>query len=339
MVISEENIAVCQKALFLLRQDFGLPTVETAAADTSLEWAKCRAAFDNAVSEVWHSHDWNSELRLEGVDLEEAPADSSKWTNPMRTALSYCLARELSIPLAGRMSDMKTWDGLFRENLMSARVISLEAERSALTDPVHREVSAILLPTFQPSPDLPRSLRSCTDRMDECMESSRIRVLGDHAWNFARERLVACSCELPHDVAPYCFAAELPEDCVHLEAVIGECGGQNDWKIFERTIVSTRPIRTIVYTRDVADVADWPALQRRCLILRLAADVSQTVAPDKMQLMEQRYHECLADAKTRDSRESNTPRDAWGRNHYVDAMRGSFPNGRNPGGRGRKGLL
>ena len=40
--------------------------------------------------------------------------------------------------------------------------------------------------------------------------------------------------------------------------------------------------------------------------------------------MEERYSASLAEAKVRDARESNTPKDAWGHNHYVECMHGHF---------------
>ena len=54
----------------------------------------------------------------------------------------------------------------------------------------------------------------------------------------------------------------------------------------------------------------------------LAADTAQTEVPNLVELLEQKYAAALRDAKAEDARESSTPRDAWGRNHYVDAMHG-----------------
>ena len=46
MTINASNMAVCQEALYLLRQDVGLPSVAAAPTDTSLEWEKSKIAFD-----------------------------------------------------------------------------------------------------------------------------------------------------------------------------------------------------------------------------------------------------------------------------------------------------
>ncbi|MBR2839299.1 MAG: hypothetical protein IKE55_10975, partial [Kiritimatiellae bacterium] len=137
MTINAENISVCQEALYLLRQDVGLPSVEEAPTDTSLEWQKSKIAFDAAVAEVWNAHDWNAELKLTGADLTAAPGSVVKWTPAMRSALAYCIAAELSIPLAGRVEDLKNWRTLYAEKLARARVLSLENERKGVTDKTH----------------------------------------------------------------------------------------------------------------------------------------------------------------------------------------------------------
>lgn len=442
MNITEANISACQDALYLLRQDVNLPKVETAAGNTTVEWSKCRRAFSTAVSEVWSAHDWNETLGLEGDALAAAPGDCTNWTAEMRNALVYCIARELAIPLAGRVQDLKNWDALYGEKLSAARAIALERELDAVKDPIHaavlkltlpsaqphdrsmprsirrltdridselpaamaevfdshdwtqvchgteagstdgwnagmidslvhliasklaipfgqkdgeaqayyklyseklalarvnalekerdgvsdrlhKEILQMLLPTFLPQDaTLPRSVKSIVERIETMKEAARIHVISDHAWNFARTKCPAVSCRVPHGVDHFPFAFELPGDCAHLEAVLSECGEMNEWRIYGRTICAMMPIRNIVYVRDMKKVEKWHPLIYRVFVMRLAADVSTTVAPDKTILMEQRFAQALSEAKCRDARESNSPTDAWGRNFYVDAMQG-----------------
>lgn len=327
MTINAENLSVCQEALYLLRQDVGIPSVASAPTDDSLEWQKCRMAFDPAIAEVWGAHDWNAELKLTGADLTAAPASVVKWSTAMRTALAYCLARELAIPLAGRVQDLKNWTELYAEKLAKARAWSLERERAAVTDPIHREILTLIAPRFTESPDLPRSVKSITDRADTLSPQARYTVLAAHAWNFARTEEKIAPCSIPHGDDPYGFSVELPAGCVHVEALLTHGGRITDWKIFGRTAVSRDPVTGIVYVRDDRKPEKWPPLVHRAFLFRLAADVAQTEMPQLMAAMEQKYGEALAEAKVRDSRESNTPKDAWGANHYVEAMRGARPGG------------
>ena len=341
MTINADNIAVCQEALYLLRQDVGLPSVEAAPTDTSLEWQKSKIAFDTAVSEVWNAHDWNAELKLTGADLAAAPSSVAKWTPAMRSALAYCVASELAIPLAGRIQDLQNWRGLYAEKLARARVLSLETERKAVTDKTHNDILALLVPHFDPADGhLPRSIKVLTDRADALADSARYAVLADHAWNFARAEERVAPCEVPHGCGPYPFASEVPPCCAHLEAVFTHGGMLDDWKVFEgRIIVALFPVVSIVFTRDDKRPEKWPPLVRRAFLFRLAADVAQTEVPKLFEVLEAKAAEALVEARARDARESNTPRDAWGRNYHVDAMRGIRPGGHLPPHRPFHGIM
>ena len=105
-------------------------------------------------------------------------------------------------------------------------------------------------------------------------------------------------------------------------------GKLDDWKVYEgRIIVALFPVVSIVFTRDDKRPEKWPPLVRRAFLFRLAADVAQTEVPKLFEVLEQKAAAALVEARARDARESNTPRDAWGRNHYVDAMHGIRPGG------------
>ena len=296
MTINAANLAVCQEALYLLRQDVGLPSVAAAPTDTTIEWQKSKMAFETMVAEVWGAHEWNDELKLTGANLTAAPGDVTNWTAPMRTALAYGVASELAVPLAGRVEDLKNWTSLYQDKLARARVLSLENERRTIKDAVHAELLALLVPSFDPvDGHLPRSLKTITDRADELTDSARYAVLSDHAWNFARAEDPTPSCPVPHGCGTYPYAAD--------------------------------PVVKAVYTLDESRVNRWPPLARRAFMYRLAADTAQTTVPNIFQALEQKAAEALAEAKTRDARENSTPRDAWGRNHYVDAMHGNRQHG------------
>lgn len=326
MQITQANIDACQEALYLLRQDVPLPSADEADSDTSVEWRKCRMAFDAAASEFWAAHEWDAALGLDAEGAAAAAGDCTGWSATMRHSLAYCVARELAVPLAGRVQDLNNWDAMAQRRTVAARVRALEDERAAVRDPVHAELLAVLVPRFSEAEgaSLPRSVRGITRRSDQLVDSARYAVLSAHGWNFARAEDRTPSCRAPCGDA-YAFAAAVPPGCVHLEAVLGDSGELNDWKLFGGTIVSRQPVRSAVYVRDDRRPMKWPPLVRRAFLFRLAADVARTEVPGMLAAMEQMYQDALAEAKVRDSRESNTPRDAWGRNHYADAMAGRAP--------------
>jgi hypothetical protein len=246
----------------------------------------------------------------------------------MRTALAYGIAAELAIPLAGRMEDLKSWTSLYNVRLARARVLSLENERKAVTNKMHRELLALLVPRFSEADNpLPRSLKTITDRADELADGVRHIVLSVHPWNFARAEDPTPSCNMPHGSDPYQFASELPPGCARLLAVYTHGGKLDDWKVFGDQIAARAPVVKAVYVRDDKRPEKWPAAIRRLYLFKLAGDTAQTEVPNLAELMEAKYQAALRDAKVEDARESSAPKDAWGRNHYVDAMHGVRPDG------------
>lgn len=327
MKTTEGNIAVCQQALYLLRQDVGLPTVETADEDASLEWGKCRIAFDAALAETWNAHDWLDSwgVDADGDEAKRLAEQCDEWPEDAKCALAYGVAKELAIPLAGRMDDLKTWTSLWQDKLEKARISALEAERKAVTDPIGVELLAQVMPRFT-SGNLPRSVKSVLVRAESLKEQVRTTVLTAQAWNFARAEEPIPGCDLPHGAGwDYRFASSLPPFCARLLAVYSDGGRIDEWKVMGRTVVATRPIRSAVFLRDDRKPEKWPPLVRKCFVLRLAAEVAQTEIPALQQILEQRYAQALADAKVTDARENFTPSEIEGRNHYVDAMQGRVP--------------
>lgn len=323
MNITEGNIAVCQQALYLLRQDVGLPSVDGADSDDSLEWRKCRIAFDAALAETWNAHDWLDSWGVKATDADAAtlPLECDKWPEDAKSALAYGVAKELAIPLAGRMDDLKTWTSLWQDKLEKARVSALEAERKSVADPIHVDLLAQMMPRFS-SGNLPRSVKTILDRADALKDEARTAVLTAQAWNFARAEEPTPGCPLPHGAGDYRFASSLPPFCARLLAVYSDDGRIDEWKVMGRTVVATRPVRSAAFVRDDRRPEKWPPLVRRCFVLRLAASVAQTEIPDLQPTLEQRYAQALSDAKVTDARENFAPSEIAGRNHYVDAMQG-----------------
>ena len=155
-------------------------------------------------------------------------------------------------------------------------------------------------------------------------ESARLKVLRDHNWNFARREQICCGCTGPDYGGEFGYRMPLPGGCVRLLMCYGEDGSEVKYMLFGREIRSAAPIARIVYTHNMVDLTKWSPDAYRALVLRLAADLAKPITGriNERQLQEQAYGEQLAAAKLADARESNVMEDAWGGNHYVDAMRG-----------------
>ena len=223
MQITQAMLDVCEEALYHLRQDVTLPTLAAAPTDTGMEWVKCRKAFDYAASEVLAAHDWRFARGGGGV---QDRVDS--WPQNVRKVLVYCLARELSVQIAGRTEDLKNWHQLYNRLLFDAKLKDLEEDTSA--DAVCKEVVATLRGYFSDeSKDVPRSMVSVYDRIGAVRQSSFEEVRAAHGWNngatvaaeanlppLARAAFVALVC---HKLAVACG---LPPDAIGQLAEIYE---------------------------------------------------------------------------------------------------------------------
>ncbi|MBP5791304.1 MAG: hypothetical protein J6W80_03500, partial [Kiritimatiellae bacterium] len=145
-------------------------------------------------------------------------------------------------------------------------------------------------------------------------EGSRLKVLRDHNWNFARKEMETGGAR----------TATLPAKCVRLLACIQPNGEDCHYRLFGREVRSNEPLAKIVYTGDVEDLDKWTSDAYRTLVLRLAADLAKPITGriNERQLQEQAYQDQLAQAKLADARESNVAKDPWGSNYYADAMKG-----------------
>ena len=131
------QLGVCQEAFYILRQDIDLPTTATADTDTSLEWAKCKLAYSSSAAEVLAAYDWTF-VHASGY----SETDIATWAADVRNALVYCLARDLAIPIAGRIADMQNIDVLYRDKLNKAIIRDLNEKVATNTDPILAELLA-----------------------------------------------------------------------------------------------------------------------------------------------------------------------------------------------------
>lgn len=154
-------------------------------------------------------------------------------------------------------------------------------------------------------------------------ETSRMKVLRDHDWNFATEELTidSCHCDCLEGAMPY--HSQKPPRCVRVLAC--KYGGElSEWRIVGNEIHSSLPIDCITYIKDIEDLNRWTPDAYRALVLRLAADLAKPITGriNERQMQEEAYQGQVQTARLSDAKEANVPYDAWGENHYVKAMRG-----------------
>nr|DAH80682.1 MAG TPA: tail tubular protein [Caudoviricetes sp.] len=164
-------------------------------------------------------------------------------------------------------------------------------------------------------------------------DGSRMRVLREHAWNFAKGVmpmagcLATCPQHSGNERLP--FVCPVPPKCARVLECLSETSGKPcEWSLFGRSILASEPVGGVVYVRDVEDLERWSPDAYRALVLRLAADLAKPITGriNERQLQEQAYADALAQAKLSDARESNVPQDPWDDNPYADAMRGRRPS-------------
>lgn len=171
----QKDLDICQEALYLLRQDVDVPALSDVDSDSTLEWRKTKKAYEHAKGEILGSHDWTWNRSGQGA------ASISAWPADARNVLVYCTARELAIPLTGRIADMQNIDALYRDKLVKARVRDLESETT--DDETAREVFAQLRSHFSTDDQrLPTSLKKIVDRIREVEGTALDEILGVHIW-------------------------------------------------------------------------------------------------------------------------------------------------------------
>lgn len=163
-------------------------------------------------------------------------------------------------------------------------------------------------------------------------ESSRLRVLRDHNWNFAKREELATA--YPVGVTgPFRFAVQVPAQCVRVLACVDLAGRKCQWRMIGTSEIRLdRPCFKIEYIEDVKNLDRWSSDAYRCLVLRLAADLAKPITGriSERQIQEEAYKDQLENAKLTDAKENNTPDEAWGDNYYAQAMRGNSFRARPP---------
>ncbi len=184
-----------------------------------------------------------------------------------------------------------------------------------------------VLTELSPSSEVPESRKAAF-----VYTGSRLKVLRDHDWNFARRIIPACSspisCDAHGEPPALPFICPVPTSVVRILACKTLGGRETEWSKYDNFIKSRDPLASITYTADVEDLDKWSPDAYRALILRLAADLAKPITGriNERQLQEEAYARTLEDAKLADARESHISQDPWADNPYVDAMRG-FPRG------------
>lgn len=161
-------------------------------------------------------------------------------------------------------------------------------------------------------------------------ESSRMRVLRDHAWSFARrESEVACPAPEHPFADRFPFRVPRPGRCARILSCLGPDGRAVHHRLSGMEIHADAPVARVLYLADIEDLDRWSPDAYRALVLRLAADLAKPVTGriNERQLQEQAYADQLASAKLADARECNVESDAYGSNHFVEAMRGGIRPG------------
>jgi len=163
-------------------------------------------------------------------------------------------------------------------------------------------------------------------------ESARQKVLRDHAWTFARrdEPLAPTRSFAPCDAYPFYYAR--PPKAVRITGCFDSAGAMVFWVDAQKEIHCSRQAARCTYTADIEDLDKWNPDAFRALVLRLAADLAKAVTGrlNERELQERAYADQLAAAKLNDSRGGNAEYDAYGSNHYADAMSGGAFHERAP---------
>ncbi len=320
--VTLETLRIIRLALYQLRQDVGVPeTVADAAADTSTLWTKCKDCFDVAFAEVLNAHNWT--WKRNATAAQEITAKPDNWPDDAKNALSYCVARELGVPVAGRVEDMKNCHSLYEQKVHDARVHDLDSEVAAVTDADTREVLAAVCPAITTGgAALPMDLLSVTRRIDASREHARAEILAAHNWSFARSEWAAESCSCYAGGGAYPFHTSLPPKCVRPIECYDMRGHRCDWKLVGQAIRSAEPIQTVLYIRNEERLDRWPPLCRAAYVSLLTSDVAATVAgsSSEAQRLRQVYERDLETARLADSRGTGSRREPHGRNFYADAM-------------------
>lgn len=328
--ITAETLRIITLAMYQLRQDIGVPaTTEDAETDNSIVWQKCRAHYPSSFDAVLNAHNWTWK-RTDPTACESPDG----WPVEAKGLLVFHLAKELSVPVAGRVEDMKNLTALYDQKLQAARIHDLDAELAAIEDPDEKEILAAVCPAITTGgAPLPMDLVSVTRRIEANKAHAMSEIIASHNWSFCRDEVATASARCS-PYGDYPFSTDLPARCVRPLQCRGCHGRRVEWKLIGKTIRSSEPIEAILYIRDENRLDKWPPLVRKAYVSRIVSDIAATVAGSSAEAnrLRQVFERDLDDAKLADSRGTGTHCEQRGRNFYADAM--TRPGFRSPFGCG-----
>ena len=306
---------VVREVMAAVRPYFSLDQRNMPLAMSSL-YERVDDVRESAFREVLASHNWIGKEEMErGEDLP--PIARAAWI----ALVEQKLCTGCGLPAEAAASFESVW----RAKLREARVADLEA--SPVPPGIVGEVLSLVRDTFDPSErNLPMDLKSLADRARRLLPSAMKEVLSAHPWGFAAEELSTRSTRLDEEgLGEYVWRVPVPDGCMRIVGVFGRGGERLAWELVSGQIRAYGEIFRVLYTREVEDIAEFSPDARRLVALRVAADMgrSMSLRPGAQSLHESLYRDALAEARCRDSRQSNPgPDSVWGGNHYVEAMRG-----------------
>ena len=277
------------------------------------------AVRESAYAEIERSHNWRwiDEDWDDETTLETKIAAMDGLTKSAYIALA---TKMLAVSCGVTPELAQVYEQQYQTRLRAARVADLET--TPITDKVQKEVMALIRSTFAGDTALPRDMKTLTDKIDGLKEMARKEVLAAHDWSFAEADYACDASETEYPDEVFAYHVTLPKDAILISACYGEAGKIGQWKLRGREVHAQQHLTRLVYVKDVADFTTWHPKAYRAFILRLVADVAKCVAADPKDraFQEQLYREALEEAKTCDTRSSNTPDEAWGDNEIADVM-------------------
>lgn len=202
----------------------------------------------------------------------------------------------------------------YATKLAVAKANELNAELAAVKDEETKEVVSSVVADFKPATDLPYSCDSIVARIESCKATAREDVLLAHEWTFATRTEPMPGTRREEDAThlhlPY--VCPLPSRAIRLLAVLDRAGKLLEWRIENRFIFASGETAALRYVVDVEDVSKWHVQARSLYMLRLKALAARALGSAQAALSsEQLYQVALANAKLRDTSETNAPSDAW----------------------------
>ena len=274
------------------------------------------AVKESAYKEILAVHNWRGKEEMTGGD-DLPPQARAAWIALMQQKL--CIACGLSPEAAA------SFESIWRAKVKEARVSDLET--TEVPKGIAGEVLTLIRDCFDPTEtNLPMDLKTLAARVERMKPIAMKEVLSAHPWGFAMEEDLTRSGRLEEEgLGEYVWWIPVPGDCMKIVGVYGRDGELLKWERVSGQIRAYGEICRVTYVRRVECLADFSPDAYRLVVLRLAADMSRAMSmrTSVQNLHENIYRDALAEAKTRDTRQSNPgPEVVWGGNYYVDRMTG-----------------